>query len=68
MAGINAWVACSLGGGVVGRHFGGTVGLGIGGGLVVGLLVGAAFGVEVDSLVGYWMVAGLEGHLGCNCW
>jgi hypothetical protein len=30
MAGINAWLACTLGGGVVGRHLGGTEGGGIG--------------------------------------
>ncbi len=34
MAGINIWVACTLGGGVVGRHVCGTEGGGIGGGLV----------------------------------
>ncbi len=34
MAGINAWVACTLGGGVVGRRLGGTEGGGIGGGLI----------------------------------
>jgi hypothetical protein len=34
MAVINAWVACTLGGGVVGRRLGGTEGGGIGGGLV----------------------------------
>jgi hypothetical protein len=33
MAGIIAWVACTLGGGVVGRCLGWTVGGGIGGGL-----------------------------------
>jgi hypothetical protein len=35
MAGINAWVACTLGGGVVGRRLGGTEGGGIGGELVI---------------------------------
>ncbi len=35
MAGINAWVACTLSGGVVGRYVGGTEGGGIGGGLVI---------------------------------
>jgi hypothetical protein len=34
MAGINARVACALGGGVVGRRVGGTEEGGIGGGLV----------------------------------
>jgi hypothetical protein len=34
MAGINTQVACTLGGGVVGRHLGGTEGGGVGGGLV----------------------------------
>jgi hypothetical protein len=34
VAGINAWVACTLGGGVAGRHVGGTEGGGTGGGLV----------------------------------
>jgi hypothetical protein len=34
MAGINVWVACTLGGGVVGRRVGGIEGGGIGGGLV----------------------------------
>jgi hypothetical protein len=32
--GINAWVACTLGGGVVGRHVGGVEGGEIGSGLV----------------------------------
>jgi hypothetical protein len=34
MAGMNAWVACTLSGGVGGRCVGGTEGGGIGGGLV----------------------------------
>ena len=34
MAGINAWVACTLGGGAVGRRLGGTEGGEIGGGIV----------------------------------
>jgi hypothetical protein len=47
MAGINAWVACTLGGGVVGRRIGGIEGGGIGGGLV--------------SRSGAWHVGGLAG-------
>jgi hypothetical protein len=34
MAGINAWVACTLGGGVVDRRVGGAEGGGISGGLI----------------------------------
>jgi hypothetical protein len=34
LAGINARVACTLGGGVVGRRVGGAEGGGIGGGLI----------------------------------
>jgi hypothetical protein len=47
MAGINAWVACTLGGGVVGRRVGGTEGGEIGGGLV--------------SRCGAWRVGGFTG-------
>ncbi len=47
MAGINAWVACTLGGGVVGRRAGGVEGGGIGGGLV--------------SWRGAWHVGGFTG-------
>ncbi len=47
MAGINARVACTLGGGVVGRRLGGTEGGGIGGGLV--------------SQNGAWRVGGFTG-------
>ena len=48
MAGINAWVACTLGGGVVGRHIGGAEGGGIYGGLV--------------SCHGAWRVGGFTGE------
>jgi hypothetical protein len=48
MAGINAWVACTLGGGVVGRRVGGVEGGGIGGGLV--------------SRRGAWRVGGFTGE------
>jgi hypothetical protein len=64
MAGINARVACTLDGGVVGRRIGGTEGGGIGSGIV--------------SWRGAWRVGGftggtldvrqLEGHLGYSCW
>ncbi len=47
MAGINARVACTLGGEVVGRRIGGTEGGGIGGGLV--------------SRRGAWCVGGFTG-------
>jgi hypothetical protein len=47
MAGINAWVACTLGGGVVGRHLGGAEGGWIGAGLV--------------SWHGAWRVGGFTG-------
>jgi hypothetical protein len=48
MAGINARVACTLGGGMVGRCLGGTEGGGIGGGLV--------------SQRGAWRVGGFTGE------
>ena len=47
MAGINARVACTLGGGVVGRSVGGIEGGGIGGGLV--------------SQRGTWRIGGFTG-------
>jgi hypothetical protein len=47
MAGIYSWVACTLGGGVVGRRVGGAEGGGIGGGLV--------------SRRGTWRVGGFTG-------
>ncbi len=62
MAGINVWVACTLSGGVVGRHLGGTVGgeIGVGivswhgawrvggftGGILDGMMVGGALGLQ----------------------
>ncbi len=48
MDGINAWVACTLGGGVVGRHLGLTVAQGIDGGLV--------------SPHGTWCIGGFTGE------
>ncbi len=48
MAGINACVACTLGGGVVGRRIGGAEGGGIGGGLI--------------SRCGAWHVCGFAGR------
>jgi hypothetical protein len=63
MAGINAWVACTLSGGAVGRCPGGTERRGIGGGLISrrgagcvgeltggtmdGLMVGGALGLQL---------------------
>ena len=46
---MNAWVACTLGGGVVGRRFGWTVGGGIVGGLT--------------SQRGNWCVGGFTGGI-----
>jgi hypothetical protein len=56
MAGINAWVDCILGGGMVGRRIGGTEGGGIGGELVnwrgawrLGGFTGGALNGETDG-------------------
>jgi hypothetical protein len=47
MAGINDWVACTLGGGMVGRHIGG-----IEGGEIVGGLVCRRGAWRVDGFTG----------------
>ncbi len=63
MAGINAQVACTLGGGVVGRHVGGIEGGGIG-----GELVSQCGAWRVGGFTGgHWMVRWLVGHLGYSC-
>jgi hypothetical protein len=51
MAGINAQVVCTLGGGVVGRHLSGTAGGGIG----VGLIRRCSAWYVGGLLVGYWL-------------
>ncbi len=63
MAGINARVACTLGGGVVGRRLGGTEGGGIGSGLVI-----RRGTWRIGGFTGGLMVRWLEGHLGYSCW
>jgi hypothetical protein len=65
MAGINGWVVCTLGGGVVGWHFGGAKRGGIGGGLVsqcgvwhIGGFVGGALdGATVGGTLGLQLFA-----------
>ncbi len=65
MAGINARVACILGGGVVGRRVGGAEGGGIGGGLVCrlgawcigGFTGGALDGETVGGALGLQLLA-----------
>jgi hypothetical protein len=47
MVGVNVWVSCTLGGGVVGRSLGGTEGGDIGGGII--------------SRRGAWHVGGFSG-------
>ncbi len=65
MAGENAWVACTLGGGVVGRRIGGAEGVGIRGGLVSwrgawrigGFTGGAMDGETVGGALGLQLLA-----------
>jgi hypothetical protein len=65
MDGINGWVVCTLGGGVVGWHVGGAEGGRIGGGLIsqcgvwcVGGFVGGALdGVMVRGTLGLQLFA-----------
>jgi hypothetical protein len=65
MAGINAWVACTLGGGVVGRRVGGAKGGGIGGGPIYwcgawrvgGFTGGALDGETVGGALGLQLLA-----------
>ncbi len=60
MAGINAWLACTLGDGVVGRCIGGAEGGGIGGGLITRLEAWSVGGFTGGALDGE-MVGGVLG-------
>jgi hypothetical protein len=72
MARINARVACTLSGGVVDRHLGGTEGGWIGGGLVsqrgawhVGGFTGGTLDGETVGGARCWQV---QHHHSCHCW